>query len=120
MNLYKNILIYGITCFILSNVLFIIAFMFSTKKENYEKITAYECGFNSFDNSKTNHDIHFFITAVSFLILDLETMYLFPWAKNLWALNLQGFWVIIGFLCLLLVGFLIEIKIGSLKWELTL
>jgi NADH-quinone oxidoreductase subunit A len=78
MHFYKNILIYGATCFILANLLFIIAFVFSNKKQNHEKVTAYECGFEAFDDSKMNHDIHFFITAVSFLILDLETMYLFP------------------------------------------
>lgn len=82
-----------------------------------EKISAYECGFEAFDDARMKFDVRFYLVAILFIIFDLEVAFLFPWAISLGAIGMAGFWSMIIFLFILTVGFIYEWKKGALEWE---
>jgi NADH-quinone oxidoreductase subunit A len=63
---------------IISSLLAILPQLVAPKANNYEKRSAYECGFEPFGTTKAPFDIHFYVVAMLFLIFDLEISYLFP------------------------------------------
>jgi len=82
-----------------------------------EKLSAYECGFDPFEESLGRFDIKFYIVAILFLIFDLEIVFLFPWSVILLQLPLFSFWIIFYFLFILIIGFIYEWKKGALDWN---
>jgi NADH-quinone oxidoreductase subunit A len=82
-----------------------------------EKNSAYECGFNAFDDARMKFDVRFYLVAILFIIFDLEVAFLFPWAISLGKIGLLGFWSMVGFLGVLTVGFIYEWRRGALEWE---
>jgi NADH-quinone oxidoreductase subunit A len=82
-----------------------------------EKLSAYECGFEAFDDARRRFDVRFYLVAILFIIFDLEVAFLFPWAVSLSKLGLFGFWSMMGFLAVLTVGFIYEWRKGALDWE---
>ena len=114
---YIPILIYFGISLGLSLLLLGLSFVFSTQKADPEKLSAYECGFDPFDDARGRFDIRFYLVAILFIIFDLEVSYLFPWAMVLKQLNLFGFWTMIVFLLILTVGFVYEGQKGALDWE---
>jgi NADH-quinone oxidoreductase subunit A len=82
-----------------------------------EKMTAYECGFDAFDDSRRQFDVRFYLVAILFIIFDLEVAFLFPWAVSLGGIGLFGFWSMMLFLAVLTIGFIYEWKKGALEWE---
>ncbi len=86
-----------------------------------EKLSAYECGFNAFDDARMKFDVRFYLVSILFIIFDLEVAFLFPWAVSLLKLppeqSLFAFWSMMTFLGVLTVGFIYEWKKGALEWE---
>ena len=82
-----------------------------------EKLSAYECGFDPFENARHPFDVRFYLVAILFIIFDLEVAFLFPWAVSLSAIGLFGFLSMLGFLAVLTVGFVYEWCKGALDWE---
>lgn len=82
-----------------------------------EKLSAYECGFNAFDDARMKFDVRFYLVAILFIIFDLEVAFLFPWAISLGDIGMYGFWSMMVFLGILTVGFVYEWKKGALEWE---
>ena len=82
-----------------------------------EKLSAYECGFEAFDDARTKFDVRFYLVAILFIIFDLEVAFLFPWAAALGDIGMLGFWSMVVFLGILTVGFIYEWKKGALEWE---
>jgi len=82
-----------------------------------EKSSAYECGFEAFDDARSKFDVRFYLVAILFIIFDLEVAFLFPWAVSLGKIGLFGFWSMMVFLGVLTVGFIYEWKKGALEWE---
>ena len=91
--------------------------MFSPSKPDPEKLSAYECGFEAFGDSRMEFDVRFYLVAILFIIFDLEIAFLFPWAISLGQIGIVGFWSMILFLFILSVGFIYEWKKGALDWE---
>ena len=81
------------------------------------KISAYECGFDPFDDARARFDIRFYLVAILFIIFDLEVTFLFPWAISLNKVDLFGFWSMVIFLLILTIGFVYEWRKGALDWE---
>jgi len=99
-------------------IAFILAnFLFSPSNPDPEKLSAYECGFEAFDDSRMKFDVRFYLVAILFIIFDLEVAFLFPWAVSLGNIGLLGFWSMMFFLLILTVGFVYEWKKGALDWE---
>ncbi len=82
-----------------------------------EKLSAYECGFNAFDDARMKFDVRFYLVAILFIIFDLEAAFLFPWAASFGIIGMFGFWSMMVFLFVLTVGFVYEWKKGALDWE---
>ncbi|MEO1194482.1 MAG: NADH-quinone oxidoreductase subunit A [Pseudomonadota bacterium] len=82
-----------------------------------EKLSAYECGFDAFDDARSKFDVRYYLVAILFIIFDLEVAFLFPWAVSLGEIGMLGFWSMVIFLGILTVGFIYEWKKGALEWE---
>jgi len=93
------------------------AFVLGNQRPDDEKMAAYECGFDAFDDSRRQFDVRFYLVAILFIIFDLEVAFLFPWAVALGGIGLFGFWSMMLFLAVLTVGFIYEWKKGALEWE---
>ena len=98
-------------------VLLIAPFIVAFQQPDPEKLSAYECGFNAFDDARMKFDVRFYLVSILFIIFDLEVAFLFPWAISLKSTGLFGFWSMVGFLAVLTVGFIYEWKKGALEWE---
>jgi NADH-quinone oxidoreductase subunit A len=82
-----------------------------------EKLSAYECGFEPFSDSRRRFDVRYYLVAILFIIFDVEIALLFPWAVSLSRIGLGGFWAAVAFLAVLGIGFLYELRTGALNWE---
>ena len=82
-----------------------------------EKLTPYECGFEAFEDARMKFDVRYYLVAILFILFDLEIAFLFPWAVALRDIGATGFWAMMVFLAILVVGFVYEWKKGALDWE---
>nr|YP_010199698.1 NADH dehydrogenase subunit 3 [Gracilaria domingensis]UAD89606.1 NADH dehydrogenase subunit 3 [Gracilaria domingensis] len=114
---YSIILIFLCISLALSILIFSLSYFLIPAKADQEKVSAYECGFNPFDDARATFDIRFYLVAILFLIFDLEISFLFPWSLTLGNLSLFGFWSMIIFLLILTIGFIYEWYKGALEWE---
>ena len=114
---YLSIIIFLIIALTLSIGFIVINFFLSPNKPDPEKLSAYECGFEPFDDSRMEFDVRFYLVAILFIIFDLEIAFLFPWAISLGNIGLFGFTSMMIFLLILTVGFIYEWKKGALDWE---
>jgi NADH-quinone oxidoreductase subunit A len=92
-------------------------FLVAFQQPDPEKLSAYECGFNAFDDARMKFDVRFYLVAILFIIFDLEVAFLFPWAVAFGKLGATGFWSMFVFLAVLTVGFAYEWKKGALEWD---
>lgn len=95
----------------------ILAAILSPKKPDKDKNSPYECGFEAFSDARQPFDVRFYLVAILFIIFDLETAFLFPWAVALRKIGWAGFWAMALFLGVLIVGFIYEWRKGALEWE---
>ena len=114
---YLSIIIFLFVALGLSIGFVILNFLFSPKNPDPEKLSAYECGFEAFGDSRMEFDVRFYLVAILFIIFDLEIAFLFPWAISLGNLGPLGFWSMMIFLFVLTIGFVYEWKKGALDWD---
>lgn len=105
----------GVAAFI-AIALMIAPFIVAYKQPDPEKLSAYECGFNAFDDARMKFDVRFYLVSILFIIFDLEVAFLFPWAVAFGEISMVGFWSMMVFLAVLTVGFAYEWKKGALEW----
>ena len=86
-------------------------------KPDPEKLSPYECGFEAFEDARMKFDVRYYLVAILFILFDLEIAFLFPWAVALKQIGPAGFWAMMVFLGILVVGFVYEWKKGALDWE---
>ena len=114
---YLSIIIFLFISLLLSIGFIIINYIASPSNPDPEKLSAYECGFEAFDNARIEFDVRFYLVAILFIIFDLEIAFLFPWAISLGNIGLFGFYSMMAFLFILTIGFIYEWKKGALEWE---
>ena len=114
---YLAIFIYFLIATVLAIILLGVSFVLSTRRPDPEKISAYECGFDPFDDARGRFDVQFYLVAILFIIFDLEVTFLFPWALVLNKVGLFGFWSMMVFLLILTIGFVYEWRKGALDWS---
>ena len=117
LNNYLTIIIFLGISLILSIGFIVLNLLASPKNPDPEKLSAYECGFEPFNDSRMEFDIRFYLVAILFIIFDLEIAFLFPWAITLGNIGIFGFVSMMIFLSILTVGFIYEWKKGALDWE---
>jgi NADH-quinone oxidoreductase subunit A len=101
----------------LVGALVVAPFLVAYRKPDPEKLSAYECGFNAFDDARMKFDIRFYLVSILFIIFDLEVAFLFPWAVSFGEIGMLGFWSMMIFLGVLTIGFIYEWKKGALEWD---
>lgn len=101
----------------LTAVMVIASYVVAPQRPDSEKVSAYECGFEAFDDARSKFDVRFYLVAILFIIFDLEVAFLFPWAVALGDIGLIGFWSMVVFLGILTIGFIYEWRKGALEWE---
>ena len=114
---YLSIIIFLFIALLLSIGFILINYIASPRNPDPEKLSAYECGFEAFDDSRMEFDVRFYLVAILFIIFDLEIAFLFPWAITLGKIGIFGFVSMMIFLFILTVGFVYEWKKGALDWE---
>lgn len=95
----------------------ILGFIFGPRRPDEQKNSPYECGFEAFEDARMKFDVRYYLVAILFILFDLEIAFLFPWAVSLDSIGAAGFWAMMIFLGILVVGFVYEWKKGALDWE---
>ena len=118
---YLPVLIFLLVATGLAGVLLGLGYLFGrlTSKEPYdpEKLSAYECGFEAFEDTRARFDVRYYLVAILFIVFDLEIAFLFPWAVALPKIGGTGLVAMGIFLLILVVGFAYEWKKGALEWD---
>ena len=114
---YFSIIVFLFLAIGLSVGFIVLNFIMSPKNPDPEKLSAYECGFEAFSDSRMQFDVRFYLVAILFIIFDLEIAFLFPWAISLGQIGIVGYWSMIIFLIILTIGFIYEWKKGALDWD---
>ncbi|MBS0561149.1 MAG: NADH-quinone oxidoreductase subunit A [Proteobacteria bacterium] len=114
---YLPILVFGAIAAVISIAFVGGSLLVARQKPYAEKLSAYECGFEPFDDARRRFDVRFYLVAILFIIFDLEVAFLFPWAVGLAKIGVFGFLSMMGFLAVLTVGFIYEWRKGALEWE---
>jgi len=114
---YLPILIFLAIATVLGLVLVSLGFLCGPRRPDAEKLSAYECGFEAFEDSRLKFDVRYYLVAILFIIFDLEIAFLFPWAVSLDSIGLFGLISMGVFLAILVVGFIYEWKKGALEWD---
>ena len=114
---YIPILIFLFVSILAASVGPVVGYLLSPKKPNQAKLSPYECGFDPFTDARAPFDVRFYLVAILFIIFDLETAFLIPWAVALRKLGWYGMATMGIFLGLLTIGFIYEWKKGALEWE---
>ena len=117
LNNYLTIIIFFGVALLLSIGFIFLNFVVAPKNPDPEKLSAYECGFEPFNDSRMEFDVRFYLVAILFIIFDLEIAFLFPWAISLGNIGILGFTSMMIFLFILTIGFIYEWKKGALDWE---
>ena len=113
---YLPILIFLGIAIVLGLVLILAAVVLAVRNPDPEKVSAYECGFNAFDDARMKFDVRFYLVSILFIIFDLEVAFLFPWAVAFKDISTVGFWAMMVFLGVLTAGFAYEWKKGAMEW----
>jgi NADH-quinone oxidoreductase subunit A len=114
---YLPLVIFIGLAFVISAVLLISPFLIAVRKPDPEKVSAYECGFEAFEDARMKFDVRFYLVSLLFIIFDLEVAFLFPWAVAFREVGAFGFWAMMVFLAVLTIGFIYEWRKGALEWD---
>jgi NADH-quinone oxidoreductase subunit A len=114
---YLPVVIFIGVALVVGIALIVAPFLVAYRNPDPEKLSAYECGFNAFDDARMKFDIRFYLVSILFIIFDLEVAFLFPWAVSFGEIGMLGFWSMMVFLGVLTIGFIYEWKKGALEWD---
>ena len=117
LNDYLPIVIFMAVAAGIALALLIAPLLVAFRSPDPEKLSAYECGFNAFDDARMKFDVRFYLVSILFIIFDLEVAFLFPWAVSLKEVGVYGFWSMMVFLGILTIGFVYEWRKGALEWD---
>ena len=114
---YFPVLLFIVVGIVFGGVLLGVGWFLGPRKPDSEKLSPYECGFEAFEDARMKFDVRYYLVAILFILFDLEIAFLFPWAVALKEIGAPGFWAMMIFLAILVVGFFYEWKKGALDWE---
>ena len=114
--IYKVAVLFLFSVFLAFFILFL-SLRVGVNNPDSEKVSAYECGFDPYEDARNVFDIRFYLVAILFIIFDLEAVYFFPWCASFSFINTEGFFSMIDFTLELLIGFIYAWEIGALEWS---
>lgn len=109
--------IFLIFAIILTCIIIFLSYFLSDSTPDVEKVSAYECGFDPYEDARNVFDVRFYLVAILFIVFDLEAVFFYPWCVSLGCLNIDGIWIMIDFIIELLVGYIYAWEVGALNWE---
>ena len=114
---YLPVVIFLVLAIAISLLFIVASTLLAPRKPDPEKLSAYKCGFNAFDDARMKFDVRFYLVSILFIIFDLEVAFLFPWVFQVADGNVAAFWSMMAFLGVLTVGFVYEWRRGALEWQ---
>jgi NADH-quinone oxidoreductase subunit A len=114
---YAPIFIFIVIAFVMGAAPLLLTVLVAAQKPDAEKLSAYECGFEAFEDARMQFDVRFYLVAILFVIFDIETAFMFPWAVVLDSIGLFGLIEMLLFLFILVVGYIYAWNKGALQWE---
>jgi NADH-quinone oxidoreductase subunit A len=117
LNQYLPVLLFILVGIAVGIVPQVLGYLLGPNRPDPAKNSAYECGFDAFGDARMKFDVRYYLVAILFILFDLEIAFLFPWAAALKEVGPVGFWAVVVFLGILVVGFIYEWKKGALDWE---
>ena len=114
---YFPILLFIVVALVFGALLIAVGWALGPRKPDSEKLSPYECGFEAFEDARMKFDVRYYLVAILFILFDLEIAFLFPWAVTLNDIGAFGFWSMMVFVAILVVGFIYEWRKGALEWE---
>ena len=114
---YLPLVVFIALAALIALALMVAPFLVAYRRPDPEKVSAYECGFNPFDDARMKFDVRFYLVSLLFIIFDLEVAFLFPWAVAFHDIGAFGFWSMMLFLVVLTIGFIYEWRKGALEWD---
>ncbi len=114
---YFPVLVFLVIGFLLGGIMIGLGLVLAPSRPDEQKLSAYECGFEPFEDTRMKFDVRYYLVAILFIIFDLEIAFLFPWAVVLGEIGMFGFLAMVLFLGILVIGFIYEWKKGALEWE---
>ena len=114
---FLRFLCFSWICIIIALLIFVLARVVGIDNPDSEKLSAYECGFDPYEDARKMFDVRFYLVAILFIIFDLEAVFFFPWCVSISFLTDDGFLVMIDFLCELVIGYTYAWQVGALDWE---
>ncbi len=114
---YIPILIFLTISLVMGIAFFVIGYFIGPILPDSEKTSPYECGFEAFEDARIKFDVRYYLVAILFIIFDLEIAFFIPWAVALRELGMVGFWAMMIFLAVLVIGFIYEWRKGALEWQ---
>jgi NADH-quinone oxidoreductase subunit A len=114
---YNSLFFYIMLIFIIVSIILGICYIISGNNLYYEKTSGYECGFDPFSDAREPFYVKFYLIAILFIIFDVEIIFFFPWIFSLVQISFYGLYVMYIFLMILLIGFIYEMKKGSLDCD---
>ncbi|WP_449395801.1 NADH-quinone oxidoreductase subunit A [Devosia riboflavina] len=114
---YLPILLFIGLAAVIGGALLVAPWLVAYRKPDPEKLSAFEAGFDAFDDARMKVDVRFYLVSILFIIFDLEVAFLFPWAVAFHDIGWFGFWSVMAFLGVLTVGFIYEWRKGALEWD---
>ncbi len=114
---YLPVVIFLVLAIAISLLFIVASTLLAPRKPDPEKLSAYECGFNAFDDARMKFDVRFYLVSILFIIFDLEVAFLFPWVFQVAEGNVFAFWSMMAFLGVLTVGFVYEWRRCALEWQ---
>jgi NADH-quinone oxidoreductase subunit A len=114
---YFPVLLFIVVGIVFGGVLLGVRWFLGPRRPDSEKLSPYECGFEAFEDARMKFDVRYYLVAILFILFDLEIAFLFPWAVTLNDIGAFGFWSMMVFLAILVIGFVYEWKKGALEWE---
>ena len=114
---YLPIVIFLCVSTVIGIALVVIGGLLGPTRPDSEKLSAYECGFEAFEDTRTKFDVRYYLVAILFIIFDLEITFFLPWALALDSLGMFGIAAMFVFLAELVIGYVVIWKRGALEWE---
>jgi NADH-quinone oxidoreductase subunit A len=116
LNSYIPIFIFLLVAIGFAFVTLIMSQLLSSKKYNKVKLEPYECGIEPQTDARDRYSVRYYLVAMLFVIFDVETVFMFPWAVNVNQLALFGLIEMVVFLAILVAGYVYAWKKGALDW----
>lgn len=114
---YLPLLIHVIVAGGLATAIVVLSRFIGQHKFNKVKMSQYECGMTPVGDARQRFSVKFYLVAMLFILFDVETVLLFPWAIILKDLKMFGFWEMVVYLGIVLVGYWYIVKTGVIDWN---